>query len=177
MKRLKDGDMSALKVIYMRYQTMVHAAVRRSSPQLNSADIEELSQDIFLTLVKTADNFDSSKQLKPWLYGISVKVASGFKRGRWLRLKLLKKHHEDNTAIATGHIQGPDKKLIDRDSLIKAFKGLPKEQHEVMVLHAVEGFNGPEIAEILNIEVNTVWTRLHRARKNLSSTLEALERK
>jgi DNA-directed RNA polymerase specialized sigma24 family protein len=46
----------------------------------------------------------------------------------------------------------------------------------VLILHAVEGFKGEEIADILGIELNTVWSRLHRARKRLAAHLGSTDK-
>ena len=67
MEQLKAGDMGALEVIYDRYRDMVEAAIRRVIPNVGSADVEELTQDIFIALIKATPTFDLSKRLKPWL--------------------------------------------------------------------------------------------------------------
>ena len=54
----------------------------------------------------------------------------------------------------------------------RGFSQLAKGQKDVLILHAVEGFTGEEIAQILDIEVNTVWSRLHRARSALQQLLD-----
>ncbi len=171
MDQLKTGDMDALKVIYERYRDMAEAAVRRVIPNISSSDAEALIHDIFVALIKAAPSFDISKRLKPWLYGIALNKAAGDKRRNWLHRNLLEKHHLEIEALGLHIINSPLKHADIRYDLIQAFKSLPKGQHDVMVLHAVEGFTGEEIAEILNINVKTVWTRLHRARKTLSVSM------
>jgi RNA polymerase sigma factor (sigma-70 family) len=173
MERLKSGDMSALEVIYMRYSAMIKTAIHRVSPDVISADVEELTQDIFISLIKSAPSFDQSKKLKPWIYGIAVKKASNIKRTGWLHKTLLGRHRMETEALCPNKVSSPSRQVELRNDLAQAFETLPKEQHEVMILHAVEGFEGEEIAEILGIKVNTVWTRLHRARKTLSENLKA----
>ena len=49
----------------------------------------------------------------------------------------------------------------------KALSRLSPKYRDVLILHAVEGFSGEEIAEILSIRPKTVWSRLHRARNQL----------
>lgn len=157
----------------MRYSTMVKAAVHRVSPRVLPADVEELTQDIFIALLKTAPIFDGTKRLKPWLYGIAVNKAAGFKRTGWLHKMLLGRHQLETEALTPTQVNSPGKQVEIRRDLARAFEMLSREQHEVMILHAVEGFDGEEIAQILGIKVNTVWTRLHRARKTLSENLKA----
>ncbi|MBN2340990.1 MAG: RNA polymerase sigma factor [Deltaproteobacteria bacterium] len=173
MEQLKTGDMSALEEIYMRYKAMVKSAIYRVSPNVIAADAEELTQDIFIALVNAAPQFDSTKRLKPWLYGIAVNKTIDNKRSGWLHTDLLKKRSAEDPPVHPVHTDHLAENIHLRKQLNQAFELLPKEQHDVMVLHAVEGFKGHEIAEILQIEVNTVWTRLHRARKTLSKSLAA----
>jgi RNA polymerase sigma-70 factor (ECF subfamily) len=167
MEQLKAGDMTALEVIYKRYRDMVEAAIRRVIPNVSGSDVEELTHDIFVALIDATPNFDLSKRLKPWLYGIAVNKAAGDKRTGWVHRTLLNKHLLETEALGLYRVDSPSKQVEIRRDLIQAFRALSKEQHDVMVLHAVEGFTGEEIAGILNIKVKTVWTRLHRARKTL----------
>jgi RNA polymerase sigma factor (sigma-70 family) len=88
-------------------------------------------------------------------------------------MNLLGRHRAEAVALVPRSANSPSRQVALRRDLIHAFANLPKELHDVMVLYAVEGFKGEEIAKILDIKVNTVWTRLHRARKTLSKKLSA----
>ncbi|NTV27819.1 MAG: sigma-70 family RNA polymerase sigma factor, partial [Methanothrix sp.] len=61
-----------------------------------------------------------------------------------------------------------DTDLGTRAELRQALAALPEPQRQVLLLHVLENLSGEEIAETLGISPNTVWTRLHRARKTLS---------
>lgn len=171
MEKLREGDMTALEVIYERYRDMVEAAIRRVIPNVSYADVEELTHDTFIALVKAAPKFDPTKRLKPWLYGIAVNNAARDRRRGWVHRNLLARHRAESEAFGLHIVDSTPKQMEIRRDLIKAFRALPEGQHDVMVLHAIEGFTGEEIAGILNIKVKTVWTRLHRARKALSLTM------
>ncbi len=60
-----------------------------------------------------------------------------------------------------------------RQDVSRVFASLPSKQLEVLLLHAVEGFSGEEIAQVLGIRVGTVWSRLHRAREILRQEFPA----
>lgn len=173
MVRLQAGDMSALGDIYERYRTMVHIAVGRAVPNIIAADKEELVQDIFIMLSQLASNFDITKPLKPWLYGISYKKAQNFRRKTWLRTKLLERRNKEVITLCQNDHSNATHALETRQTLEQAFAALPPAHYEIMVLHSVEGFKGQEIAQILNIELNTVWTRLHRARAHINKSFAA----
>ena len=171
MEKLRDGDMAALEVIYERYRDMVEAAIRRIIPNVSYADVEELTHDIFIALLKATPNFDPTRRLKSWLYGIAVNNAARERRRGSVHRNLLGRHRAETEAFGLHIVDSPSERVESRRDLIQAFNALPKGQHDVMILHAIEGFTGEEIAEILNIKVKTVWTRLHRARKTLSITM------
>jgi len=173
MERLKGGGMDALETIYVRYGSTVRTAIRRTTPRVIEADAEEILQDVFIALLNSAARFDGSRKLRPWLYGIAVNKAAGFRRTGWLHRRLLVRHGQDQAVLKPVSRRSVMSDFEARDALERAFAILPQAQHQVMVLHAVEGFSGEEIAQILAIDVNTVWTRLHRARKALSAALES----
>jgi RNA polymerase sigma-70 factor, ECF subfamily len=172
MELLQEGDMDALEEIYMRYGDMVKSVVYRTIPSVDLADVEDLTQDIFMALLKSANRFDDSKRLKPWLYGIAANKAADCHRSNCLHATLLNRHNISEQLVHHASNGNVDTTLDLRKQLDLAFEKLPKEQHDVMILHAIEGFKGVEIAQILGIEVNTVWVRLHRARKLLSEHLK-----
>ncbi len=172
MARLKGGDMRALEALYMRYGNMVQAAIRRTVPRMNNADVEELTQDTFIALVQSAEGYAAGRRLKPWLYGIAVHKAAGKHRMDWRRRRLLDARTAGVQHAAPPVQDAPGAFPEHRRDLTNAFAALPREYFEVMVLHAVEGFRGEEIADILGIELNTVWTRLHRARRALMAQLK-----
>jgi RNA polymerase sigma-70 factor, ECF subfamily len=174
MVQLAAGDMRSLEVIYMRYGAMARTAIRRTDPRMEAADVEELLQDVFLQVAQSATRFDPERSLKPWVYGIAVNLAAGRRRSVLSRLRLLRRHHESSTVLRETS-QGAHEALEQREEVDRVLSLLPAEQYEVMVLHAVEGFRGEEIAEILGIRVNTVWTRLHRARQALQDASRSQE--
>lgn len=160
-----------MEEIYVRYGDMVKSVIYRVIPNVISADVDDLAQDIFIALLKSAEQFDGTKRLKPWLYGIAANKAADKRRSRWLHASLLKRHSDFEQIVRPSTNENTEAKMDLRQQLERAFEMLPKQQHDVMVLHAIEGFKGIEIAQILGIEVNTVWVRLHRARKTLLKTI------
>lgn len=162
--------MHALGELYARYSGMVQKAVLRTMPYISDADKEELVHDIFLSLLSLLENFDSRRAFRPWLYGVAMKKTQNFKRKSSIRAQLLQQRKSETDL----HLVQPsaDVQLEQAQLLERSLSTLPAGQQEVLFLHAVEGFKGEEIADILGIEVNTVWSRLHRARGTLLHLLE-----
>lgn len=162
--------MRALGDLYARYSVMVQKAVVRTMPRISDADREDLVHDVFLSLLKLVNKFDRARVFRPWLYGVAIKKTQNFRRKRSVRALLLRQratNSEDNPVHPPA-----DGQLENAEIMEKGLSSLPAGQKDVLILHAVEGFKGEEIAEILEIEINTVWSRLHRARKTMLQLLE-----
>lgn len=171
MSRLARDEMEALGVLYERYDGMVKAALIRFAPSLPRAEIEELTQDVFLTLRDSVTRYEERMKFKAWLYGIAVRKAKSKRHSNWLRAKLLGQRKGENIAMAVAHNTSPEHRTEVRQVVRQALESLPAGQQEVLMLHAVDGFTGEEIAEILDIKPKTVWTRLHRARQAMRDAL------
>ena len=174
MQSLAKGEMEQLGVIYKKYDTMVKSALSRCAPEMSAAEIEEQSQEVFLTVSVKAPTYREQSSFKAWLYSIATRKAQVWRRNTWLRRRLLNKHHGQGVGMALRNDSSSLKLIELRESILKALSLLPQGQKEVLLLHAVEGFNSEEISQILKIKPKTVRTRLHRARKKLLDNAEAI---
>jgi len=172
MSRLAGGEMETLGEIYIRYGTIPRSALRRFVPNILSEDVDELTQEVFISLAKTAQAFEARRKLKPWLYQIAVAKARNFRRYTWLRYRFLRRKPGDPLSSVAGSSVSPAHMVEVREDVAQVFSALPRNQFDVLMLHAVEGFSGEEIASILGIRPKTVWTRLHRARETIRRKLE-----
>jgi RNA polymerase sigma-70 factor (ECF subfamily) len=164
---LATGEMYPLAKLYVRYGAMVKEAIRRFAPEISIAEAEEVGQDVFLALAQSAGRYRKNGKFKSWLFGIAVNKARRWRRFTWARRRLLERYSKDPVGIFAVKGSTPTIDAETRDELRHALKMLPTAQREVLVLHAVDGFTGEEIAQILGIKPKTVWTRLHRARKTM----------
>lgn len=175
MAVLASGEMYPLAELYARYGKAVRSTIRRFAPEISEAEAEELGQDVFLALARSAGRYRTGSQLRPWLAGIAVNKARGWRRATWLRRNLLRRHHRDAVGIFAVRGAAPDTEAEQREEVRRALAQLPAAQREVLLLSAVEGFTGEEIARILGIRPKTVWTRLHRARRAMTQMLAGEE--
>ena len=90
MRRLAAGRVEALGLLHHRYARMVCSLMRRLVPSLTEADAEDLSQEVFLTLLETARRYREQGRFRSWLCGIAVRKARGWQRRSWFRLRSLK---------------------------------------------------------------------------------------
>ncbi len=175
MERLAAGDAEPLGELFLRYGAMVHSVLRRYAAGLAPAEIEDLAQEVFLTLFESAPRYRESGKMRSWLCGIAVRKARSGRRRNWLRDNLLRRFGGGRAGTAAMPESSVESQAGARVEVRRALAALPKAQREVLLLHVVENLSGEEIAEALGISPKTVWTRLHRARRAMKAAVEAGE--
>ena len=160
-------DIDALYAEHAQFLARVLARLTR-----DGAHVDDLIQETFLVAFKKRATYDATRSTpRTWLYGIAAHLAMRHRRGvgRWLRaLAGLTDEPARTVSVA------PDRE-IDRERARAAVQDvlatLPFKQREVFTLYELEEIEGAEIAQLLGIPVNTVWTRLHHARKRFEETM------
>lgn len=165
MRHLAQGDTEALAILYERHanfvKTLLFSYVQRS-------EVDDLCQEIFLLLAQTARRYKDTGTFRGWLSSLAIGKARNIRRKYWIRNALLLRFGHSETSTKPRVDQQFDaKQLLDR-----ALQQLPSAQRQVLLLHTLQNLDGEEIASILGISVNTVWTRLHRARTQLRQILQ-----
>lgn len=138
----------------------------------NRAEAEEIAQETFLRAHRALGAFRGEARLGTWLYAIASRLCLN-------RLASGPRRHErsDDTALLQAPAGGPDAVgALERGeleaALHQAVAALPEERRIVVVLRDLEGLSYEEIGEVLGVPLNTVRSRLHRARLDLKSKLE-----
>ena len=171
--RLSTGDVSPLGELYRRYAGMVEGAIRRFAQHANRAEVEDLAQEVFLALPAASQGYMNEAKFKAWLYGVTIRRTKCWRKKHAIRNALFKRRMssliDEHPVPVT-----PEKTAALRDLIHKLFRRLPKNQQDALFLHEGEGFTAKEIAEILNVSENAIWTRIHRARKTLQKKLKTV---
>jgi len=175
---LKNGDVRALGELYMRYGGSVRAALKRFVPEMATADADEICQEVFLTLNDTIGRYQERQKMKAWIFGIALRKAKTWRRNTWLRRRLLSRRCEESAALDTNVAESPAHTMEIRQEVEAALSRLSDKQREVVLLYSVEGFTCEEAAQILDVDIHVIWSRLHRARQAVLSPrhLPAAER-
>jgi RNA polymerase sigma-70 factor, ECF subfamily len=138
---------------------------------VDARDLEDKVHDVFVIVQRRLPDHDPVRPVRPWLAGISVRVALDYHRDAdRRRLLLVEKERVDPG-------KGPDRLLEEkqaRDLVLAALAALPLEQRTVFVLKELDGFSMPEIEEIVNAPLNTLYSRLRLARERFSSAVREL---
>lgn len=173
MSRLAAGEVALLGELYVRYDAMVKAALGRFARDISSEEREDLAQEVFIAVNDSASRFPAGVELRAWLYGVAVKKARAWRRNAWIREKLLRKKRGTPVGMALSVDASPARRSEMRQLIVKALTSLSDAEREVIMLRAIEGFTGDEIALILGISHGSVRVRLHRARARIEEHLNA----
>lgn len=154
-----------------RYEQLVkhyHADVYRYGYWLcKDADIaQDLAQETFLRAWKNLDSLLDANAAKAWL--LTILRRENARRFERKQFDYDDGAEQDNLADTS---QSSAEQQCDNDLLRKRMATLPQEYREPLVLQALGGFSSDEIANVLQLNVNTVNTRLFRARKLLRDQL------
>ena len=139
------------------------------------AECEDLVQDVFVVVHRRLHAFDG-QNLAGWLYQITRHRVRDFKRLLWVRQMLflsvpLSEKLTTSGASPADMVETKQK----RDTLEHLLRNLNESERAALILFEVDGYSGEEIAEIQGVPLNTVWARIHQARKKLRAALSRLE--
>lgn len=146
----------------------------------SEADAEDLVQETYIRAFRHRDQFTPGTNLKAWLFRILTNTFINSYRRRSSQPETTELDKVEETTLYRQMSQGPassssqpEREVVDNmvDSEVKeALEDLPEIFRSVVLLD-VEGFSYREIAEMLEIPIGTVMSRLHRARRSLQKRL------
>jgi len=165
LQRIKQGDERAfaeLYRLYAEYALRVAAAVTKSRVSAMDA-----VQETFLRVYRHIESFDVQKPFKPWFYRILINECKRFlEQGSGVVLV------SDFTANGLEAAQRDNYRFEEYTELYAAIAALEEHQRIPIVLKYLEDFTEQEIAEILELNVNTVKSRLFKGRQKLKKIME-----
>jgi len=127
------------------------------------SEVDDLAQEVFLVLHRRWSEYDQSRPLRPYLFGIAVRIALANQRKRMRE-------------VAFGNIElgddgpGPEEVLSNKQTralLQAALKRIPLPRRTVLVMHELDHVPVTEVAATLSIPLFTVYSRLRKAREEL----------
>lgn len=130
----------------------------------SSADADDVTQNVFLKLLRERKPFESETHVKHWLIRVTVNECKNLVRSKWWRAESFEDYAATLTFEEPGH-----------SDLFYAVMALPKKYRMPIYLHHYEGYSTEEVAEILKIPRGTVCTQLMRGRELLKKTLTEVD--
>jgi RNA polymerase sigma-70 factor (ECF subfamily) len=168
-----NGDHAAFKEIYDVCSGFVYSVALRIVN--NNTDAEEVTQEVFIKMHKSLKNFGFRSSFKTWLYRIATNYAiNAYHRQVKERNRGADFEVASNTIATEAH---PIDKEDQNKLLERLLKPLTGEQRACIILREIEGLSYQEIAATLKINLNTLKTRLKRAREAIlvSSQREVIQ--
>jgi RNA polymerase sigma-70 factor, ECF subfamily len=184
---LKAGSEEAFAVLIAQYHQPLYSLIARS---LNDpADAADITQEVFIKVFRSIRGFHGGSSLRTWLYRIALHEASNQRRW-WSRHKKqeitidssfeadsdAENNHLSLAATLADRSDSPFDHAAQaetRERVEAALRQIPEAFRTVVILREIEGFAYEEIAEILNVNLGTVKSRLTRGRSALRIILNA----
>lgn len=141
-------------------------------------DAEDVSQDVFLRLLRDKTNFVDDEHLKAWLLRVTINRCLEVRRSAWKRRSVIggdEMQKALSNSIDDDPLDDPEARALSRlakSPLWKAMDELPEAWRLAVHLHHIEGYSTEEIAQLTHCKAVTIRTRLHRARKRMRDALE-----
>jgi len=168
IQRIQDGDEEAFAELYELYgEYALRVATAVTKNPMNAADAV---QETFIRVYHHIQSFDLSRDFKPWFYRILLNECNRLMK-RQTKTVAISDYVENNPQMA----RVDEHPFETYEELYKAIQKLKDINRIPIVLKYLNGFTEMEIAEILNLNVNTVKSRLFKGRQKLKKFMERME--
>ena len=170
IRQFIDGDKSSFQILVKRHKEKVRNIIYITMN--NSALVDDIAQDVFITVYKNLKYFRFESQFTTWLYRITVNRCKDYLRK--MNVRRIFSPIEEGTEISeySTPVEDNDISRIVMDAISK----LPVKLRMPLILKDIEGFSYQEISESLNCEMGTVKSRIFRGREKLKEILQPLEK-
>jgi RNA polymerase sigma-70 factor, ECF subfamily len=139
---------------------------------VHAADLDDVTQEVFVIVHRRFSNFEPEIGVRPWLYAILRRVAGNYRRSA---KRLAGRHGTlDREPVAAG--PDPEQSLETRQAAQTVERLLAKlepTQREVFLAVELEGLTVPEISAVMQVPLNTTYSRLRLARADFKAALTA----
>ena len=173
VRRAQQDDKHAFEVLVLRHQNRVFAVA--GGILRNREDVEDIAQQVFLKAYFSIKRFDQRAAFSTWLYKITVNECWDLLRKRKVRPLVVEAELSEEQAqvyqASSEQSDGrPDtsERLAARQQVDDLMSCLDERDRTMLVMKEVQGFSVEEIAQIMEINANTVKVRLFRARQKIT---------
>lgn len=170
--QLVDAPSDALDVeqVYRAHGEFLWASLHRLG--VRSADVPDALQEVLVVVHKKLDSYRGEGRITTWLFGICLRVAAAQRRRAHVRREELRSDAVDATVPHPGAT--PEEAALAREGrrqLEEVLDGIEPERRALFVMYELEGFSCAELAELMDVPVGTIHSRLHAARKDFEQSL------
>ncbi|WP_067728017.1 RNA polymerase sigma factor [Oceanobacillus damuensis] len=161
IRKIKKGNQQAFKKlyeIYADYSLRTAYAITR-----NSSDASDIVQETFIKVYKNIDSYDITKPFRPWFYQILMNESRRY----------MKKRSKEGISVESeqllDHLRNQMEEEKNYEVREAAMEQLNDHHRTVVVLKYLNGFSEKDISHVLDLNVNTVKSRLYKARQQLKA--------
>jgi RNA polymerase sigma-70 factor, ECF subfamily len=158
-------DIPPFSVVYERFFELVWSSVRQLGVPMEAVD--DVVQEVFVVIHSRLPSLQQVESLRSWVYSVTRRTVSTYRRAQ--RSRNASGAHYAEVAGWLEPLPPTPLELTERAArqrlLLELLGELEPSKREVFSLAEIEGFTAPEIAEALDIPVNTVYSRLRAARQ------------
>ena len=175
IRRILSGDDEAFRILVEKHQKGVHALVWRKIGDFHIA--EEITQDTFIQLYKKLVTLEDPNRFEGWLYVIANRLCINWIRRDKAKMDRLNMKSLDDTSVqeveksSYSHYASEQRETEvaeNRQDIVRRLLGeLPESERTVVTLYYLGEMTAKEIGKFLGVSVNTIKSRLRRARKRL----------
>lgn len=141
---------------------------------VRDADLEDALQEVFVVVHRRLDSYDGTSKVTTWLYGIAMRVAAAFRRRAHVRREKVvdevpEGFDHDEQSLSPEELTSRKQARATLDAILDS---MDLDRRAVFVMFEVEELSCDEIAAIVGIPTGTVYSRLHKARKEFATLVE-----
>ena len=169
IERCRRGDLGAFEELYRAHAGRLYSVALRLLG--NTADAEDVLQEIFLAAHRKLDTFRGESALGTWLYRLATNLCLDHLRSKAGRSNQMTDALDDEVGLFDAGTSSLAEQTVTKMDLERALARLPEGCRAAFVLHDVEGLEHREVAEILGIAEGTSKSQVHKARLKLRALL------
>jgi RNA polymerase sigma-70 factor (ECF subfamily) len=173
MLNYQRGEALAMDEILKRYKNPVYGFALRLLA--NSAEAEDIAQEVFMRVHKFRDNYRPSGKFRSWVFSIAHNLCvSSLRKRKWLVIWPRNKENPDELMDFQSPDPSPDEQASNNEvsnAVKTCIQELPFLQKEALILREYQNLDYDEIGKILHRPLGTVKTLIYRARQNLKEKL------
>ena len=140
---------------------------------VDADDVEDLAHEVFLVLRKTWPQYDQTRALKPFLFGIAFRVAMAHRRKRWREIPFAVIDEPDRAPAPDRTVEANQARAI----VLEALNRIPLKRRAVLVMHDLDEIPVQDVAATLSIPLFTAYSRLRKARRELEAAVTHMQRR
>lgn len=143
---------------------------------VRDADLEDALQEVFIVVHRRLDSYDGTSKVSTWLYGIAMRVAAAFRRRAHVRRERAVDEvpERDDPGLSPEELASRTEARRTLDEILDA---MDLDRRAVFVMFEVEELSCEEIGAMVGVPVGTVYSRLHKARKEFAAAVERLKKR